>query len=191
MKKYCYLKRFFDIVMSYSMLLILYLPMLLIAAAIYFFDGSPVIFKQIRVGKNRRKFVCYKFRTMRNDAPRNLSTEEFTDANKYITPLGAFLRKTSLDELPQLFNVLAGEMSIVGPRPLIPEEEKIHEMRNSCGAYSIRPGMTGLAQVCGRDVLTDVRKAECDILYAQNMNLLTDARIIIHTISSPSTDTRL
>ncbi len=191
MKKYRYLKRFFDIIIAYFLLLILYIPMLIIAILIYFFDGSPVIFKQIRVGKNKKKFICYKFKTMRNDAPRNLSTEEFTDAQKYITPIGAFLRKTSLDELPQLLNVLAGDMSLVGPRPLIPEEKEMHKIRNSHGAYSVRPGITGLAQVCGRDNLTDARKAECDILYARNMNLLTDAKIIVQTISKAAVNNEL
>ena len=183
MKDYKYTKRLFDIFWGYILLLLAYLPMLFIALSIYFIDGGPIIFKQIRIGKDGKPFVCYKFRTMRMEAPDNLSTIEFKNAGEYITKTGIFLRKTSLDELPQLLNVLAGDMSIVGPRPLIPKEEKIHKIRKEKGVYNIRPGITGLAQICGRDNLSDSRKIECDIIYTENISFNTDMRILGRTLA--------
>ena len=156
--------------------------MLLIAIAIKLCDRGPIFFKQERVGKNDKLFMCYKFRTMRIDAPRKLSTKEFKDANKYITSVGRFLRRSSLDELPQLFNVLIGNMSIVGPRPLIAEEKEIHRMRRKYGVYEALPGITGLAQICGRDKLSDIRKAECDAIYAENISFTVDVKILLATL---------
>ena len=179
---YRFFKRLLDVILAYMLLLICYFPMIVIAIMIKIDDGGPVIFKQIRIGMGGKYFICYKFRTMRLDAPSELSTSEFTNANEYITRIGAFLRKTSLDELPQLFNILIGEMSFVGPRPLIKKEYEIHKARISYGVYNVRPGLTGLAQVCGRDKLSDLRKAECDAVYVTNVSLLTDLNIIISTI---------
>lgn len=181
--KYVFLKRFFDVSISYILLLICYIPMIIIALMIKISDGGPVIFKQTRVGKNGRLFVCYKFRTMRCDAPREVPTKDFLNADEYITSLGGFLRRTSLDELPQLFNVLAGEMSLVGPRPLIPSEKDMHVLRKKLGVYSARPGITGLAQVCGRDRLDDFRKAECDSIYVENMSFVCDLNILLTTVT--------
>lgn len=183
MLKYKYLKRALDIFIAYFSLIFSYIPMLIIALLIYFIDGGPIIFKQLRVGKDGKLFVCYKFKTMRNDAPKNLSTEQFKNSSDYITPLGGILRRMSLDELPQLFNVLCGDMSIVGPRPLIPEETSMHKIRRSNGVYDVRPGITGLAQVCGRDRLSDNRKAECDIIYVKNMHFSSDVRILAGTLA--------
>lgn len=180
--KYIFLKRFIDITVAYFLLLICYIPMIVIAALIKVFDGGPVIFRQKRIGRDGKVFVCYKFRTMRRDAPSNVSTKDFINAEEYITPLGSFLRKTSLDELPQLFNVLAGDMSIVGPRPLIPNEQDMHGLRKKLGVYTARPGITGLAQVCGRDRLSDDRKAECDAIYVSNMCFSCDLYIIVSTV---------
>ena len=180
--KYILLKRFIDMIVAYILLLICYIPMIVIAIIIKIVDGGPVIFRQKRIGLNGKIFVCYKFRTMRCDAPSNLSTKDFVNAGEYITPLGAFLRRTSLDELPQLFNVLAGDMSLVGPRPLIPNEKDMHTLRKKLGVYNTRPGITGLAQVCGRDRLTDARKAECDEIYVSNMSLFCDLYIIFATV---------
>lgn len=182
LKRYKFLKRVLDIIIAYFLLLFLYFPMLIIALSIYVIDGGPIIFKQVRVGKNGRTFVCYKFRTMYTSAPRNLSTEEFKNASEYVTRTGAFLRKTSLDELPQLLNVLAGEMSIIGPRPLIPEEKELHSLRKKTGVYEARPGITGLAQICGRDRLSNERKLECDVIYAENMCLINDIKILKGTV---------
>ena len=181
--KYVFLKRFFDIIITYVLLLVCYVPMMIIAILIKISDGGPVIFRQTRVGKNGRRFVCYKFRTMRCDAPHELATKEFFNADEYITPIGAFLRRTSLDELPQLFNVLAGDMSLVGPRPLIPNEKEMHVLRKNLGVYNARPGITGLAQVCGRDQLDDFRKAECDAIYVTNMSFVCDLNIMLSTVT--------
>lgn len=179
---YRFFKRLLDVIVAYMLLLMCYLPMILIAILIKIDDGGPVIFKQIRIGMRGKSFVCYKFRTMRTDAPSELSTSEFTNANEYITRIGVFLRKTSLDELPQLFNILIGEMSFVGPRPLIKNEYEIHNARKKYGVYSVRPGLTGLAQVCGRDKLSDLRKAECDAVYVTNMSFVSDLNIMVSTV---------
>ena len=179
--KYTLLKRVYDIILAYVLLLIFYIPMILISLAIKLVDGGPVIFRQIRVGMDGKRFVCYKFRTMRCDAPNNLSTSDFRDASDYITKIGAFLRRTSLDELPQLFNVLSGDMSLVGPRPLIPNED-IQTLRKELGVLSVRPGITGLAQICGRDNLWGIRKAECDAIYVSNLSLALDLNILFSTV---------
>ncbi len=175
-------KRIFDIIAAYLMLIIAYIPMGMIAIAIKLTSKGTVIFKQTRVGVDGRLFICYKFRTMRSDAPSELSTAEFSDAKSYITPVGRFLRRSSLDELPQLFNVLCGDMSLVGPRPLIPREKEVHKKRAALGVYSVRPGITGLAQVSGRDMLCDDDKISYDAKYVQNLCLLEDTKIILRTL---------
>lgn len=182
MKKYLILKRVFDIIIAYIFLLFSYLPMTIIALIIKISDGGPVIFKQIRIGLDSRPFVCYKFRTMSVNAPSDISTKEFKNAKKYVTKFGAFLRRTSLDELPQLLNVLAGDMSLIGPRPLIPNEKYVHSMRKRLGVYRIRPGISGLAQVSGRDELDDNLKIECDAMYADNISFATDLGIALKTL---------
>ena len=179
---YLIIKRIIDLFLALLIIILSFLPMVIIAIAIKLCDKGPIFFKQERVGKNEKLFVCYKFRTMRIESPKNLSTKEFKDAKKYITPIGHFLRSSSLDELPQLFNVLLGNMSIVGPRPLIAEEKEIHRMRRKYGVYEALPGITGLAQICGRDKLSDVRKAECDAIYAENMSFIIDTKIFFATL---------
>ncbi|MBO5415827.1 MAG: sugar transferase [Clostridia bacterium] len=178
---YCPIKRALDLLVAYILLFFLYISMLLIALSVKLTSRGSVIFRQERVGTDGKLFVCYKFRTMRSDAPPQLSTAEFTDADKYITAVGRFLRKTSLDELPQLFNVLSGDMSLVGPRPLIPSEREVHRMRAELGVYAVRPGITGLAQVCGRDAVSDTEKVRYDAEYTEKLGLLTDIKIIFLT----------
>ena len=175
-------KRICDVTAAYLILILTYIPMFIIAIAVKLSTNGSVIFKQTRVGEGGRLFVCYKFRTMRTDAPQNLSTAEFKDADSYITPVGRFLRKTSLDELPQIFNVLNGDMSFVGPRPLIPHEKELHKKRAELGVYSIRPGITGLAQIRGRDMLRDEEKLRYDAEYVEQLCFLSDAKIIFSTI---------
>ena len=184
MPKYYYLKRILDTFFAYILLFGSYIPMLIISILILIFDGRPIVFKQTRVGEKGKTFVCYKFRTMRRDAPSNLSTNEFKSLKEYRTKLGGILRRTSLDELPQLFNVLSGEMSLIGPRPLIPEEKEIHRRRAELGVYKIKPGITGLAQICGRDDLSDERKSECDAIYANNMSFRNDFKILTATVTN-------
>ena len=179
---YVFWKRVLDILFSSLLLLFLALPMLVIALAIVLTSRGGAIFKQKRVGKGGRIFVCYKFRTMYLHAPSNRPTSRFDDAARYITRVGRLLRRTSLDELPQLFNVLKGDMSLIGPRPLICEEREVHRLRMSNGAYDIRPGLTGLAQISGRDMLCDREKAELDARYASDICFSADIGIFFKTL---------
>jgi len=178
---YRYGKRLLDLLLSGLLLCFLWLPMLIIGALIRLDSRGGAIFRQLRVGREGKVFVCYKFRTMYTDAPADLATSEFEDAHRYITPVGRILRRTSLDELPQLWNVWKGDMSLVGPRPLIPRETDIHEWRRRCGVYAVRPGMTGLAQVRGRDRLPDPEKARWDARYVRSMSLWGDLSILWQT----------
>ncbi|WP_259717424.1 sugar transferase [Weissella confusa] len=139
-----------DIIFAILGILIGLVPMVIVAILIKLESSGPVLFKQERYGQNSKKFLIYKFRTMRTDAP-ILANQNFKDMKKYISPLGAFLRKTSLDELPQLFNVLRGEMSFIGPRPLAKTDMNVIKMRQVNGGDLVRPGITGLAQVNGRN----------------------------------------
>lgn len=181
-RRYRYGKRVLDILFSFLLLCFLWLPMLMIAVMIRLTSHGGAFFRQIRVGQGGVPFVCYKFRTMVEDAPRDRPTSAFTDADRFVTPIGRFLRRSSLDELPQLWNVLRGEMSLVGPRPLIPCEEEVHAWRMRCGVYRLRPGITGLAQICGRDRLPDAEKTRLDVRYAKNVSLGEDARIVGKTL---------
>lgn len=142
---------------------------------------GPILFKQQRVGKCGKLFTIYKFRSMSDDAPHQMATSEFSSAQSYITRSGRIMRKASLDELPQLFNVIKGEMSFIGPRPLIPKEKEVLELRHANGSEQLLPGITGLAQVRGRDEVTDVEKAGYDGEYAQSISFWYDAKIIFKT----------
>lgn len=179
-----YIKRVIDFVLSLILCVLLLLPMLLIATAIRIDSEGGAIFKQTRRGYGGRKFTCYKFRTMYKDAPRGVPASEFKDYGRYVTRVGNFLRRTGFDELPQLYNVVKGDMSLVGPRPLIPEEENMHRGREQSGVYDLRPGITGMAQVCGRNKLSDAQKIERDVYYMNNMRFLLDARIAITTFTT-------
>lgn len=182
-KIYCrYVKRTLDIILSFSLLTFLLLPMLLISVIIRADSEGAAIFKQKRFGRGGKAFICYKFRTMYKYAPPTKSAAELLDRDKYITRVGRFLRRTSLDELPQLFNVLKGEMSLVGPRPLICEEEEIHRKRMEQGVYSLRPGITGMAQISGRNLLGDDEKLAGDSYYLQNIKMGLDIKIIFRTL---------
>lgn len=181
--RYRAVKRILDLVFSAILLIFLALPMLLIALSIRLSSRGPAIFRQKRVGRDGVLFVCFKFRTMVSDAPHDAPSVQLRDG-KYVTPIGRFLRRTSLDELPQLWNVLRGEMSLVGPRPLIPCEESVHTLRHRSGADRLRPGMTGLSQVSGRDFLPDPEKARLDARYARTLHFGGDLRIIAKTIFS-------
>lgn len=175
------MKRLFDIAASLLLIILLSPLFLLVCLIILIDDGKPVIFKQYRVGKDNKLFYIYKFRSMRNDT-RNTSTEDLTEAEQQITRSGKFLRRLSIDELPQLFNILQGKMSFVGPRPLIPEEKEIRNIRLRYNVFSVRPGMTGLAQINGRDLLDDEAKAAYDKEYVENQNLLLDLKILFKTV---------
>lgn len=175
------MKRFFDILFSFLALIILS-PLLLIIAVVVLADsGAPVLFKQDRVGKDNKLFKIYKFRTMKYGT-RDVATEQLVESEDRITKSGKLLRKTSLDELPQLINILKGDMSFVGPRPLIPQEDEIRTVRAENGVFVVRPGMTGLAQVNGRDELGIEEKVRFDREYVENQSLLLDIKIIFKTV---------
>ena len=179
---YSFFKRLLDIVLSLTALIVL-APLLLVLALLVKLDSpGPALFKQKRVGRNEKLVDIYKFRSMYTSAPRDVATSELQNAESHITRVGRVLRKTSLDELPQLFNMLKGEMSLIGPRPLVPNEKDIHELRREKGAYRVRPGITGWAQVNGRDCVLPVDKARLDGYYADHMSLGLDVKIIIFSV---------
>ena len=183
-KKYCVLKRIFDVIFSAILIIFLSLPMLIIWIAIRLDTPGKGIFRQIRVGQEGRLFGCYKFRTMYESAPPCRPSSQFADAQRYVTPVGRFLRRTSLDELPQLFNVIKGDMSLVGPRPLILAEREVHEGRRKNGVYALRPGMTGLSQINGRDGLSDREKIDTDTRYLCEFGFIQDMKIIAKTLTA-------
>ena len=139
------------------------------------------MFKQRRIGKDNQEFMIYKFRTMRIDTP-NVATHLLKNAEQYITPIGKFMRKTSLDELPQLFNILKGEMSVVGPRPALYNQYDLIEMRTNANVHTVRPGLTGLAQVSGRDELENEQKVYFDQQYVQKQSFFFDLKLIFLTV---------
>ena len=171
-----------DIIFS-TMLIVLLLPLMVIIGALIRIDSSGgAIFKQKRMGRNAKEFTCYKFRTMKKEAPHGIPAKDLADPERYVTRVGRFLRRSSLDELPQLFNVFLGNMSIVGPRPLICEEKEIHRLRGEAGIYTLRPGITGLAQINGRNLLCDSEKIENDRIYLDNLKIRLDAKILFLTL---------
>lgn len=176
------MKRLFDIIFSIVAIVILALPMAVIAIIILATDGRPVVFRQERVGLGNKTFRIRKFRSMKVGT-KNVATKDLKNSDDCITPIGKVLRKTSLDELPQLINILEGTMSFVGPRPLIPQEEHIRKMRAEKNVYSVRPGVTGLAQVNGRDLVTEEQKVNWDAEYVQNQSLLLDIKIMFKTVA--------
>lgn len=173
-KGYLAFKRVADIVISVLMLLLLALPLLIISVLVWFDSKGPVLFKQERMGRYGKRFTIYKFRTMRVDAPSEMASCEFDDADQYITKIGAFLRRTSIDELPQLFNILKGDMSLVGYRPVCLSEQELNEMRMQYGVFALRPGITGLAQVSGRDNIYGEKKARLDAEYVSRCSAKLD-----------------
>lgn len=181
-RPYRYVKRALDIILSAGGLIVLLLPLLLVCLLIYIDDPGNVIFSQYRVGLHGKRFKLYKLRTMKLDTPKYMATQEVDDPDRYITRLGRVLRRLSIDELPQLFNVLKGDMSLIGPRPLISDEYEIHAMRLKFGVYNVRPGVTGLAQINGRDVVTAADKVRWDVRYLQKFSFAEDARILFSTI---------
>ncbi len=179
---YTVLKRFLDIALS-LLLLVTLSPLFAVIALVVRLDSEgPAIFRQVRCGQNGCPFVIYKFRTMMTAAPANVATAQLQHPQRYITPVGRFLRQTSLDELPQLWNVLKGDMSFVGPRPVIPAETYLVRLRHRLGADTVRPGITGLAQIRGRDDLSPRIKAHYDAEYALNYTFLLDSYIFFSTL---------
>ncbi|MBQ6718904.1 MAG: sugar transferase [Oscillospiraceae bacterium] len=181
-RMYIKVKRLLDVILSFLGLSVLVLPFAIIAVCICLDSPGSIFFSQYRVGRNGKRFKLYKFRTMTVNTPKYLSTNNLGESSQYVTRFGKFLRKFSLDELPQLFNVLKGEMSLVGPRPLISDEYEIHERRMHFGVYQLRPGVTGLAQINGRDFVTAAEKVRWDVKYLESFGFWTDLEILLKTI---------
>ena len=179
-----FLKRLIDLVLSFMGIIVLALPMLIIALAIKLDSKGPVLFKQKRVGIHKKHFSILKFRTMRIDTPHDAPTHELSDPKKWITKVGGFLRKTSLDELPQLFNIFCGQMSVIGPRPALWNQFDLIEERDKYGANDVRPGLTGWAQINGRDELEIPLKAKLDGEYVERMSFGFDCKCFFGTIAS-------
>lgn len=180
---YRYVKRVFDFLLSLLGLIILSLLLLLISIVIIIDSKGPILFKQKRIGMNKREFVTYKFRTMRVDAPHDTPTHLLKNANNHITGVGRLLRKTSLDELPQLWNILKGDMSIIGPRPALWNQYDLIEARDKYHVNEIKPGLTGWAQIQGRDELEIPKKAYYDGQYYKLMSFIMDWRCFWGTIA--------
>ena len=176
-----HVKRWLDFVLALAGSIVLAVPMLLIAVWIKLDSPGPVFFRQRRVGAHKTHFNILKFRTMRGDTPHDVPTHLLKNADSYITKSGAFLRKTSLDELPQFYNILAGPMAIIGPRPALYNQYDLIEARDAVHANDIRPGLTGLAQVNGRDELPIDVKARYDGEYAANITFKGDVAIFFKT----------
>ena len=180
---YLPVKRIFDVLFSAVLLFLLAFPMFLIAVCIRCGSQGPAIFRQTRVGRDLQPFTVYKFRTMTIAAPECSSFElSRIGRERYLTPIGRVLRRTGIDELPQLWNVLCGKMSLVGPRPVIPKEAYLTRLRVLLGVSDLMPGITGLAQVKGRDERTAEEKALLDAIYARTMSPLNDLKILYKTV---------
>ena len=179
-----YLKRALDIIASAAGIICLMLPMMFLAILIKLDSKGPVLFKQKRVGLNKKHFYILKFRTMRIDTPKDAPTHELKNPEQWITRVGRFLRKTSLDELPQLFNILLGQMSVIGPRPALWNQYDLIAERDKYGANDIRPGLTGWAQINGRDELEIPVKAKLDGEYVAKLSFAFDVKCFIGTVIS-------
>lgn len=179
---YFFFKRAFDI--FFVILFVpIWLPIMgLLAVLVKLSSAGPVLFKQKRYGRNRRFFMIYKFRSMYTSAPKDMPTHLLQNPEAFITPVGRVLRKSSLDELPQLFNILKGELSIVGPRPALWNQDDLIAEREKYGANAVPVGLTGLAQVSGRDEIPIEKKAAYDGEYAMRKNLFFDLWIIMRTV---------
>lgn len=175
-------KRIFDIIVSIIALILLLIPFIVIASLIKMESRGSVMFRQNRVGKNGQTFLIFKFRTMRMEAPHDAATNSLENADAMITKVGRFLRKSSIDELPQFINVLKGDMSVIGPRPVICAENELIALRHKNGADKVLPGLTGLAQVHGRDHVPNFQKAQYDGIYAASLSFTTDLKLVIRTI---------
>lgn len=179
-----FFKRLLDFLLSLAGTVLLSPVLAVLAVWVKCSSPGPVLFKQKRVGKGKSYFQIYKFRSMRSDTPKDMPTHLLENPQAFITPAGRFLRKTSLDELPQLFNILKGEMSVVGPRPALWNQDDLVAEREKYGANDCVPGLTGYAQVHGRDELPIPEKAALDGYYAQHLSFWLDVKIFFRTIGS-------
>lgn len=185
-KKYYKVKSVLDVLFAWIAMILLSPVFLCIFIAIKMEDGikAPVIFKQKRIGINRSYFQLLKFRSMKLETPHDCPTHLLQDPDQYITKVGRFLRKTSLDELPQLWNIATGNLAVVGPRPALWNQEDLIELREKYGVHQVKPGLTGLAQISGRDELEIEDKAKLDRKYVQHFGLPMDIRCFFGTFSA-------
>lgn len=178
------IKRMLAVILSLSGIICLSWLYLILIAAVKLDSPGSVFFKQKRIGIHKKSFEIYKFRTMRIDTPHDMPTHLLEDPEQYITRMGRFLRKTSLDELPQLFNILKGDMAVIGPRPALWNQYDLIEERDRYGANDVRPGLTGWAQINGRDELEIERKAQLDGDYVKGLSFLMDLKCFFGTIGT-------
>jgi O-antigen biosynthesis protein WbqP len=175
------IKRLFDITLSALLLAIFAVPLIVIGAAVIITSKGSALYLSDRAGYDNKIFRMYKFRTMRTNTP-PLASHLINNPEQYLTPIGLFLRKSSLDELPQLINILLGDMSLVGPRPALFNQEDLIALRTGKGIHMLRPGLTGWAQINGRDDLPVLKKVEFDEYYGQNRTFMFDLRILFTTM---------
>ena len=176
-----YIKRVLDLLISILFIVLFFWLYIIIAICIKIDSKGSILFIQDRVGINNKIFKIYKFRTMKTTAPKNSPTHLLKNSDNYITKVGAILRKTSLDELPQFINVIKADMSIIGPRPALFNQYDLIEGRKKLGVDTVRPGITGLSQISGRDELSIDKKIEYDYLYLKNLSFKNDLKILIKT----------
>lgn len=179
-----FFKRFFDITLSFFAIVFLSWLFIFISLAIVIDDPGPILFKQKRIGRRKKLFNIWKFRSMKMSTPHDTPTHMLKNPEQYITRIGKILRKTSLDELPQIFNIFVGQMSIIGPRPALWNQYDLVNERDKYGANDIRPGLSGWAQINGRDELDISTKAKLDGEYVNKMNFLFDCKCFLGTIKS-------
>ena len=176
-------KRFFDIFCSLLAIIVFSPIYIIISILIKCTSKGPILFKQKRVGKNKKYFNIYKFRTMKVDTPKDVATHLLDNPDAYITKIGKILRKTSLDEIPQAFNILFGKMSIIGPRPALWNQYDLIEERDKYNVHVLKPGLSGWAQCNGRDTISIEKKAELDGVYIKKFNFWFDIKILFKTIA--------
>ena len=182
MKPYIIIKPMLDFILALIGMLLLWPFFLIIAVVIKSTSKGPVLFRQKRLGKHKKEFYILKFRTMRTDTPSEMPTHLLQDPDFFITKVGKFLRKTSLDELPQIINILKGDMSIIGPRPALWNQYDLIAERDKYGANDIKPGLTGWAQINGRDELAIEKKAELDGAYTRKLGFFLDMKCFVITV---------
>jgi len=177
MKLADYQKRIFDLVLATTLLVLFFLPMLLIACIVRVTSSGPAIYWSTRIGRNSKIFQMPKFRSMLIKTPQ-VATDKLIEPGQYLTPIGSFLRKSSLDELPQLWSIARGNMSFVGPRPALFTQDELIMMRKSLDIDRLRPGLTGWAQVNGRDELPDLAKVQFDLEYLERQSFSFDLKVL-------------
>jgi O-antigen biosynthesis protein WbqP len=174
------MKRVFDLILAFLVGLLFLIPFLSVAAAVALTSSGPVLYWSDRVGRNNRIFRMPKFRSMQVDTPA-VATHLLSNPDTYLTPIGSFLRKSSLDELPQLWSILMGDMSFVGPRPALFNQQDLIELRTKAGVHTLMPGLTGWAQINGRDELPIPQKVALDVEYLHRRSVIFDTYIIFMT----------